>query len=50
MCRWTKCGQAGVARRILQKHPETLLILNQMGRPDDGTDPTGFYNCEFSCR
>ncbi|WP_010584405.1 efflux RND transporter permease subunit [Schlesneria paludicola] len=40
--------KAAVARRLLQKHPETLLILNQMGRPDDGTDPTGFYNCEFS--
>lgn len=41
-------SKAAVARRILQKHPETLLILNQTGRPDDGTDPTGFYNCEFS--
>ena len=40
--------KAAVARRLLQKHPETILILNQMGRPDDGTDPTGFYNCEFS--
>ena len=40
--------KAAIARRILQKHPETILILNQMGRPDDGTDPTGFYNCEFS--
>jgi len=40
--------KAATARRILQKHPETTLIINQMGRPDDGTDPTGFYNCEFS--
>ena len=40
--------KAAVARKMLQKHPETILILNQMGRPDDGTDPTGFYNCEFS--
>ena len=40
--------KAAIARRLLQKHPETILILNQMGRPDDGTDPTGFYNCEFS--
>lgn len=40
--------KAAIARKILQKHPETILILNQMGRPDDGTDPTGFYNCEFS--
>ncbi len=41
-------SKAAVARRILQKYPETVLVLNQMGRPGDGTDPTGFYNCEFS--
>jgi heavy metal efflux system protein len=40
--------KAAVARKILRQHPETILVLNQMGRPDDGTDPTGFYNCEFS--
>ena len=40
--------KAAVARKILQKYPETVLVLNQMGRPGDGTDPTGFYNCEFS--
>lgn len=40
--------KSAVARKILQRHPETILILNQMGRPGDGTDPTGFYNCEFS--
>ncbi|MES2790672.1 MAG: efflux RND transporter permease subunit [Planctomycetota bacterium] len=40
--------KAATARKILQKYPETTLILNQMGRPGDGTDPTGFYNCEFS--
>lgn len=40
--------KAAIARKILQKFPETTLILNQMGRPGDGTDPTGFYNCEFS--
>jgi cobalt-zinc-cadmium resistance protein CzcA len=40
--------KAATARKILQKYPETQLILNQMGRPGDGTDPTGFYNCEFS--
>ncbi|MDB5336874.1 MAG: czcA 5, partial [Planctomycetaceae bacterium] len=41
-------SKAATARKILQKYPETTLILNQMGRPGDGTDPTGFYNCEFS--
>jgi cobalt-zinc-cadmium resistance protein CzcA len=40
--------KAATARKILEKYPETILILNQMGRPGDGTDPTGFYNCEFS--
>lgn len=40
--------KAASARKILQKYPEITLILNQMGRPGDGTDPTGFYNCEFS--
>src|SRR5207249_7430129 len=24
------------------------LVASQVGRPDDGTDPTGFYNVEFS--
>lgn len=41
-------SKAVTARKILEKYPETTLILNQMGRPGDGTDPTGFYNCEFS--
>jgi cobalt-zinc-cadmium resistance protein CzcA len=41
-------AKAATARKILEKYPETILILNQMGRPGDGTDPTGFYNCEFS--
>ena len=40
--------KSAVARRLLRRHPEAELVLNQMGRPDDGTDPTGFYNCEFS--
>ena len=28
-------------------YPETATIVNKLGRPDDGTDPTGFYNSEF---
>ena len=27
--------------------PETEMVLTQVGRPDDGTDPAGFYNAEF---
>ncbi|MGH7170101.1 MAG: efflux RND transporter permease subunit, partial [Gemmataceae bacterium] len=36
------------ARQILRSYPEVGLVASQVGRPDDGTDPTGFYNAEFS--
>jgi cobalt-zinc-cadmium resistance protein CzcA len=36
------------ARAIMRDYPEVQLIQSQVGRPDDGTDPTGFYNVEFS--
>src|SRR5262249_32927523 len=36
------------ARGILRSHREVALVASQVGRPDDGTDPTGFYNAEFS--
>jgi cobalt-zinc-cadmium resistance protein CzcA len=36
------------ARQILRSYPEVALVATQVGRPDDGTDPTGFYNAEFS--
>jgi cobalt-zinc-cadmium resistance protein CzcA len=28
-------------------YPEVEAIVAEIGRPDDGTDPTGFYNAEF---
>lgn len=31
----------------LQKFQEVKFVLNQVGRPNDGTDPTGFFNIEF---
>lgn len=31
----------------LQKFDEVKFILSQTGRPNDGTDPTGFFNIEF---
>jgi cobalt-zinc-cadmium resistance protein CzcA len=34
-------------REILRKYPEINTSAAQIGRPDDGTDPTGFYNAEF---
>src|SRR6185437_5702770 len=36
------------ARQILRSYSEVALVASQVGRPDDGTDPTGFYNAEFS--
>src|SRR5262249_16733957 len=35
------------ARRIMKKYPELQSIVSMIGRPDDGTDPTGFYNVEI---
>jgi cobalt-zinc-cadmium resistance protein CzcA len=36
-----------IARSIIRKYPEVEAIVPQIGRPDDGTDPTGFYNVEI---
>jgi Cu/Ag efflux pump CusA len=30
-----------------QNHPEVLATTSQLGRPDDGTDVTGFFNIEM---
>jgi cobalt-zinc-cadmium resistance protein CzcA len=40
-------AQTDRARAIMQTYPEVQAIMAQIGRPDDGTDPTGFYNVEF---
>jgi cobalt-zinc-cadmium resistance protein CzcA len=34
-------------RRIMKSYPETVTVVSQHGRPDDGTDATGFFNAEF---
>jgi heavy metal efflux system protein len=34
-------------RKILQSFPQVTEVANELGRPDDGTDPTGFFNNEF---
>ena len=39
--------QVDIAREKLQTYPEVRAVLAQLGRPDDGTDPTGFYNAEI---
>jgi cobalt-zinc-cadmium resistance protein CzcA len=35
------------ARNIFLSFPEVSMVLSQVGRPDDGTDATGFFNAEF---
>ncbi len=34
-------------RQILMSYPQVTEVASELGRPDDGTDPTGFFNCEF---
>ena len=34
-------------RRIIEHYPEVESVLSTHGRPDDGTDSTGFFNAEF---
>ncbi len=34
-------------RKILMSFPEVTTVADEHGRPDDGTDPTGFFNAEF---
>lgn len=35
------------AREVLCSFPEVPQVVNQIGRPDDGTDTTGFFDTEF---
>ncbi len=34
-------------RAIIKSHPEVITVVSQHGRPDDGSDASGFYNAEF---
>src|SRR5438093_1660521 len=34
-------------RDIFHQYPEVTGVVSQLGRPDDGTDPTSFFNAEF---
>ena len=34
-------------RRLIAQYPEVESVLSAHGRPDDGTDSTGFFNAEF---
>jgi cobalt-zinc-cadmium resistance protein CzcA len=35
------------ARQKLARYPEVTQVVSQNGRPDDGTDVTGFFNTEY---
>jgi cobalt-zinc-cadmium resistance protein CzcA len=41
------CQRCMVATDIMKRYPEVELLLCQVGRPDDGTDPSNFFNAEF---
>jgi cobalt-zinc-cadmium resistance protein CzcA len=34
-------------RTTFMTFPEVAMVVSQLGRPDDGTDATGFFNSEF---
>ncbi|MGA2565147.1 MAG: efflux RND transporter permease subunit, partial [Steroidobacteraceae bacterium] len=36
-----------MVREILRSFPEVTTVASELARPDDGTDPTGFFNVEF---
>ena len=38
---------ANQARVLLASFPEVTVVTSQVGRPDDGTDTTGFFNTEY---
>jgi cobalt-zinc-cadmium resistance protein CzcA len=40
-------SHVGKMRAILRSHPEVLSVVSQLGRPDDGTDVSGFNNIEL---
>ena len=40
-------GYVNQMRRIIAGFPEVQTAISQHGRPDDGTDATGFFNAEF---
>jgi heavy metal efflux system protein len=43
----TGIAVADKARAMLSEFPEVTQVVSQVGRPDDGSDASGFYNTEF---
>jgi cobalt-zinc-cadmium resistance protein CzcA len=41
------CPELGECTAANRTRPEILTVVSQLGRPDDGTDPVGFYNIEL---
>jgi heavy metal efflux system protein len=39
---------ANSVRQVFLSFPEVTNVVSQTGRPDDGSDTTGFFNIEFS--
>jgi cobalt-zinc-cadmium resistance protein CzcA len=37
----------GKLRAVVRSHPEVVAVISQLGRPDDGTDVSGFNNVEL---
>jgi cobalt-zinc-cadmium resistance protein CzcA len=40
-------GYVNAMRALIGSYPEVQTVVSQHGRPDDGTDATGFFNAEF---
>jgi cobalt-zinc-cadmium resistance protein CzcA len=40
-------GYVNRIRQVIGAFPEVQTVVSQHGRPDDGTDATGFFNAEF---
>jgi heavy metal efflux system protein len=40
-------GYANRMRQTIKSFPEVVTVVSQLGRPDDGTDTTGFFNLEM---
>ena len=34
-------------RTVFRKYPEVTTVVSQLGRPDDGTEATSYFNAEF---
>ncbi|HYL59958.1 MAG TPA: CusA/CzcA family heavy metal efflux RND transporter [Candidatus Acidoferrales bacterium] len=35
-------------RQLMMSYPEVATVVSQLGRPDSGTETTGFFNIEFN--